>query len=229
MGHFNWLQYWLHLETNQVSIATAVLVTGLIVVLSAVARLSLGQGEAAIAPAGRISVKGVFEVLVEGLAGLAKTVLGKGGRIYLPVFGSIFFYILFNNLFGLLPGMAAATANINLGLGIGIFSFLLYNFLGLRQNGLQYLAHFAGPVWWLAFLMIPIELVSHFVRPLSLALRLSINMTGDHTILAIFTDLTKVGVPVIFYALGTFVSLVQAFVFTLLSMIYVMMATAHDH
>ena len=229
MVHFNWLQYWLHLDAHQVSIATAILVTGIVVLLSAVARLSLGNGETAIAPAGQVSIKGVFEVLVEGLAGLAKTVLGKDGRIYLPVFGSIFFYILANNLFGLLPGMAAATADINLGLGIGIFSFVLYNFLGLRQNGLQYLAHFAGPVWWLAFLMIPIELVSHLVRPFSLALRLSINMTGDHTILAIFTDLTKLGVPVLFYALGTFVSLVQAFVFTLLSMIYVMMATAHDH
>jgi F-type H+-transporting ATPase subunit a len=212
-----------------ISAATAIVVTGLIVILSMVARVSLGSGEVAIAPSGRLSIKGIFEVLVEGLAGLAKTILGKHGRVYLPIFGSIFFYILANNLFGLLPGMAAATANINLGLAIGLFSFALYNVLGLRENGWRYLAHFAGPVWWLAPLMFPIELVSHFVRPLSLSLRLSINMTGDHTILAIFTDLTKVVVPVIFYGLGTFVSLVQAFVFTLLSMIYVMMATAHDH
>jgi F-type H+-transporting ATPase subunit a len=85
---------------------------------------------------------------------------------------------------------------------------------------------------WLAPLMIPLELISNFVRPFSLSLRLLGNMTGDHTVLEIFTDLTKVGIPVIFYGLGTFVSFVQAFVFTLLSMVYVSLAVAHhgdDH
>ena len=229
MSHFNWLQYWFSLPNNQISVATAILVTGLIVISCVVARLALGSGETAVAPAGQFSIKGFFEVLVEGLAGLAKTVLGKDGRIYLPVFGAIFFYILSNNVFGLLPGMAAASANINLGLAVGLFSFVLYNFLGLRAHGFHYLAHFSGPKWWLAPFMLPIEIVSHCIRPLSLSLRLSLNMMGDHTVLAIFTDLTKVVVPMIFYGLGAFVSIVQAFVFTLLSMIYVMMATAHDH
>lgn len=205
------------------------LVTGLIVLLSVGARLALGSGEAAVMPSSRFSLKGAFEVFVEAMAGMAKSTLGKQGRVYLALFGSVFFYVAFNNLFGLLPGMGAASADINLGLGIGLFVFVVYNYLGLKENGWHYLAHFAGPVWWLAFLMIPIELISHLVRPLSLGLRLSINMSGDHTILSIFTDLTKVIIPVIFYGLGTFVSLVQAFVFTLLSMIYVMLATAHDH
>jgi F-type H+-transporting ATPase subunit a len=86
-----------------------------------------------------------------------------------------------------------------------------------------------GPIWWMAPILFPIELISNFVRPFSLGIRLSVNMTADHAILGTFIDLTKVIVPVIFYGMGTFISFVQAFVFTMLSMVYVMMATADDH
>lgn len=86
-----------------------------------------------------------------------------------------------------------------------------------------------GPVWWLAVLMFPLEIISAFVRPFSLALRLFGNMFGDHLVLEIFTGLTKVGVPVVFYLLGTLVCVIQAFVFTLLSVIYVALAVAHGH
>ena len=89
--------------------------------------------------------------------------------------------------------------------------------------------HFAGPIWWLAVLMVPLELIGAFVRPFSLGLRLFGNLFGDHLVLEIFTGLTKVGVPVVFYLLGTLVTVIQAFVFTLLSMIYIALAVAHEH
>jgi F-type H+-transporting ATPase subunit a len=155
--------------------------------------------------------------------------LGHRGRPYLPMFGAIFFYIILTNLIGLIPGFTAATANINSALSLGLVSFVIYNIEGFSHAGFSYLKHFMGPVWWLAWFLFPIEIISNLIRPLSLGIRLSVNMMADHALLGTFIDLTKVIVPVIFYALGTFVSFVQALVFTMLSMVYVMMATADDH
>lgn len=228
MVHFTWFDT-LGVDHHNTYIAANLLVTSLLVVFAVVGRIALGSGEAAIQPAGSLSLKGFFEALVEMVDGMIEMVLGRQGRPYLPLFGSIFFFILVNNLMGLLPGMTAATSDLNTALAIGLFSFLVYNFIGIRKGGMHYLAHFLGPVWWLAPLMLVIELISHFVRPFSLGMRLSVNMSADHTVLSTFLDLTKFIVPVLFYGLGTFVSLVQAFVFTMLSMVYVMMATADDH
>ncbi len=228
MGHFTWFDI-LGVSHHYTYVATAIFVTSVIVLLSVVARLALGNGEKAIAPAGRISVKGLFEVVVEFIHSLVNMVLGDHSAHFIPLFAAIFFYIFLSNVLGLLPGMTASTSNINAALSVGLFSFVMYNVLGVRENGPVYFKHFLGPVLLLAPLMLPIELISHAVRPLSLGLRLSGNMTGDHTVLGIFLDLVPVGIPMIFYALGTFVCFIQAFVFTLLSMIYVMMATAHDH
>jgi F-type H+-transporting ATPase subunit a len=212
-----------------VSVAAAVFATVLIVLLSAIARLALGNGESAVAPASGFSIKGFFEAFTEFIDGVVKMVLGAHGKIYVPLFGAIFFFIVLNNMLGLLPGMTAATSNINSAFSIGIFSFVVYNAIGFQHAGLHYLKHFMGPVWWMAPILFPIEIISNFIRPLSLGIRLSVNMTADHAILGTFLDLTKVVVPVIFYAMGTFVSFVQAFVFTMLSMVYVLMATADNH
>jgi F-type H+-transporting ATPase subunit a len=200
-----------------------------IILVSVVANLALGRGEAAIQPAGHLSIKGFFEAFLEFIDGMNTMVLGPHSRHYLPLFGAVFFYIMINNLIGLFPGMAAATSNINATLSIGLFIFVVYNTIGIRHAGLHYFKQFLGPVWWLVPLLLPIEIISHAVRPMSLGLRLSINMTADHAILGTFTELTKIIVPVIFYGLGTFVSLVQAFVFTMLSMVYVKMATSDHH
>ncbi len=210
-------------------VAANVTVTVLLVGFAVAARAALGSGEKASVPAGNFGIKGVCESVVEFVDGLVSGALGSGTRKYVPLFGSIFFFVIMNNLFGLLPGMTAATGNINTALAIGAFSFLVYNYMGLKHGGWHYLAHFAGPVWWLAWLMIPIEIISHVIRPFSLGIRLSVNMTADHTILGTFIDLTKVVIPVVFYGLGTFVSFIQALVFTMLSMVYVAMATADDH
>lgn len=226
--HFTWFNLFTE-NHHMIPVYAAYLATALIIVVSLIGRLALGNGEAAIQPASRLSIKGFFEIFIEFMDGMVNMVLGHHGRPYLPVFGAIFFYIVFNNLIGLIPGFTAATANINSAFAIGIFSFFLYNYEGFKHAGFSYLKHFMGPVWWLAWLMLPIEIVSNLIRPLSLGIRLSVNMTADHAVLGTFIDLTKVIIPMIFYGLGTFVSFVQAFVFTMLSMVYVMMATADDH
>jgi len=227
-GHFTWFDLF-KVPQEQIAVAAAVFATVVIILLSVVARLALGTGEAAIQPSGHLSVKGAFEAFTEFIDALIEMVLGRAGRVYVPLFGAIFFYIFFNNILGLLPGMTAATSDINAAFAVGLFSFVAYNVIGLSHSGLAYFKHFMGPVWWMAWIILPIELVSNFIRPLSLGLRLSVNMSADHTILGTFTDLTKLVIPVIFYGMGTFVSFVQALVFTMLSMVYVMMATADDH
>jgi len=227
-GYFTWFDT-VGVSHDYTYVAANVTVTSLLVAFSLASRAALGSGDAAVIPAGKFGIKGFTETVVEYMDDLVSSVLGAGTRKYVPLFGSIFFFVIMNNLFGLIPGMTAATGNINAALAIGMFSFIVYNVMGLKHGGWHYVAHFAGPVWWLAWLMIPIEIISHFIRPFSLGIRLSVNMTADHTILGTFIDLTKVVIPVIFYGLGTFVSFIQALVFTMLSMVYVAMATADDH
>lgn len=219
----------LHIDHKYEPLAATFFATFLIVVMSIIGRIALGSGEAAIRPASRLSIKGFFEAFTEFVDGMVGMVLGHHGRHYIPLFGSIFFYIVLSNLIGLLPGFSASTANINTALAVGLFSFVTYNVIGVQHAGLAYFKHFLGPIWWMIPVLLPIEIISNCVRPVSLGIRLSVNMTADHTILGTFIDLTKVVVPVIFYGMGTFVSFVQAFVFTMLSMVYVMMATADDH
>ncbi|HVK60649.1 MAG TPA: F0F1 ATP synthase subunit A [Bdellovibrionales bacterium] len=227
-SHFTWFDLF-HVDHHYTFVATAIFVTALVVVLSVAGRIALGNGEAAIQPAGRLSLKGFFEAFLEFMNGMSGLVMGKHGRPYIPLFGAIFFYIVLSNVVGLIPGMTASTSNINSALSIGLFSFVIYNAIGFHHAGLHYVKHFMGPIWWMVPVILPIELISNAIRPFSLGLRLSINMTADHSILGTFLDLTKVVVPVIFYGMGTFVSFLQAFVFTMLSMVYVMMATADDH
>lgn len=229
MVHFNWTQLIPGVGHEYIHVATTIAVTLLLLVFAFLSRMALGSGEQAINPARKFSLKGICETLVEFIISLVDTVIGDHGRKYVPLFGAIFVYVLVNNLVGLLPGMTPATDNVNTTWAVGVCSFCFYNYYGLKENGLSYLKHFLGPVLWLAPLMVIIELISHFVRPLSLGLRLAGNMQGDHTVLGIFLDLVPIGVPIVFYLLGLFVCFVQAFVFTLLSMVYVSMAIAHDH
>jgi F-type H+-transporting ATPase subunit a len=205
------------------------LCTILIAILSIVGGSLAGKQEEALVPDGKLTLRGLCEVSVESLANLTENIIGHDYKIYLPITGSLFIYIFINNTMGLFPGFSPATSNLNTTLSIGLFAFVLYNFEGVRAHGLVYLKHFAGPVWWLIPLMLPLELVSHMIRPLSLGFRLYGNLFGDHTVLSVMFGLVPIGVPIIFYALGLFVCFVQAFVFTLLSTVYVALATAHDH
>ena len=158
-----------------------------------------------------LTLKGFFEAFTEFMVNMTHQVLGHHGEQWIPMFGAMFFYIVFNNLLGLVPGLSAATSDINSAFSLGLFSFVAYNAIGVRHSGIAYFKHYLGPVWWMIPILLPIEIISNFIRPLSLGIRLNVNMMADHTILGTFTDLTKVIIPVIFYGMGTFVSLVQAF------------------
>lgn len=229
MVHFNWTQLIPSIGHDNVHIATAAITGGLLGIIALLGRWALGAGDQAVAPASQFSLKGLFEVIIEFIIGMIDMVIGEHGRKYAPFFAAIFFYIWVNNLIGLLPGMTAATDDMNTTLAMGLFVFAVYNILGLKENGWGYVKHFFGPVWWLAWLIVVIEILSHVLRPMTLGLRLRGNISADHTVLSIFLDLAPWFVPMIFYGMGIFVASMQAFVFTVLSMVYVSMAVAHDH
>ena len=227
--HFTWSQLIPGVGHHYSHVATLALASVFLILIGIRARVALGSGNAAVVPTSSFSVRGVFELLTESIGKLTDQVIGHHGRPFAPYFTAIFLYILFNNFLGLIPGMVPATENFNTTLALGVFSFIAYNVIGIKHGGLGYLKHFLGPVWWLAPLMLAIELLSHILRPLTLGLRLANVMTGDHAVLAVFLGLFPVGPAIPFYLMGMLVSTIQAFVFTLLSMVYIALATASDH
>lgn len=229
MVHFNWTQLVPGVTHDNVHVATSIAAAGAIGLLALAGRAALGAGDKAVIPAGRFSIKGVFEVIIDLMVALSDMVIGEHGRKFVPMFASVWFFIWASNLIGMIPGMTAATDNINTTLALGLCTFVVYNYYGVKENGWGYLKHFMGPVWWLAPMMLLIEFISHAIRPLTLGLRLAYNITADHTVLGIFLDIFPWGLPLPFYVMGLFVATLQAFVFTILSMVYVSMATAHEH
>lgn len=225
---FTWVSVIPGLNLLPGHIATSILITGLLIYLAYKAKQQMDAAPDPNIPDDSLSLRNMAELLVEAVHSMAKGVLGHRARRYVHLYGTFFLFILCANLTGLVPGFSPPTSDFNVTFALGALSFVAYNFFAFQEHGPAYLKHFVGPIWWLGILMVPLELIDNFVRPFSLGLRLFGNMTGDHVVLEIFTDLTKVGIPVVFYALGAFVSLVQAFVFTLLSLVYVSLATAHD-
>lgn len=234
MVHFNWLQLVPKVTHDNLHVVTFAVSSLVLFGFAVKAKLALGAGEKAVLPSDKFSVRGFFELFTEFIANLTIMVAGKEALKFVPVFASIFLLILVNNLVGLLPGMTPATDNVNTTFALGIFAFLIYNWRGLREHGLSYFKQLFGPgvpkyLFFVPIMMFFIELISHTVRPLSLALRLKGNMVADHSVLGAFLDMAPFLVPIPFYFLGLFVCFMQAFVFTVLTMIYVSMAISHDH
>ncbi|MCH7517950.1 MAG: F0F1 ATP synthase subunit A [Candidatus Dadabacteria bacterium] len=187
--------------------------------------------EGSVLPDEKFSLTTIFEILtIDFLFDLFTNVLGSSeqAKKYFPLLGASFFFIMFANLLGSIPGFLPPTGNFNTTVACALVIFVMYNYYGFKENGLSYIKHFAGPVIFLAPLMFVIELISHFVRPLSLSLRLFMNITGDHLVLGVFTNLIHYVIPAIFVGLGIFVALLQAFIFTVLSAIYISLATSHE-
>lgn len=225
----------------------ALLAAVLLLVFAVRARAALASAKDPVVPAERLETRNIAEVLVQLVVSQSDAIIGKQGRKYVPFFGTFFIFILLANLMGLLPGFAPPTGNLNTTLGLALVSFIGYNVIGVREQGMVYVKHFFGPMTSLPggrviakLVLIPVllisivfffilELFSHGFRPVSLSLRLFGNMMGDHQVIEAFTNLTKIVVPVAFYAMGTLVAVIQAFVFTLLSMIYVALAVSHGH
>src|SRR5262249_29842669 len=185
--------------------------------------------EEAISPEDGVTRRSIAEVFVEMIAGLAEGVIGHGADRYVPLLGTFFVFVLVCNLIGLVPGFAPPTSDFNITFGLGAVAFIAYHAYGVREHGFGYVKQFLGPVAFLAPLMLVVELFSHLFRPVSLGIRLFANMFADHQVVEIFTDLTKLFVPVIFYCLGAFVAVVQAFVFTVLAPVSLPPALSHEH
>jgi F-type H+-transporting ATPase subunit a len=171
----------------------------------------------------------LVEATEEFIAEQAHGVMGHGYERYIPYAVTIGFFILVGNLLGLVPGFESPTANPTVPLGCALLTFVYYHYHGLRVHRFGYIKQFIGPVWPLAPLMLLIEVVSHFARILSLTVRLYANMfAGDMVTLAFFS-LVPVLVPVVFLGLHLFVSLVQTFIFVMLTLVYLGMAVSEEH
>ncbi len=227
---FTWANLFFdHVTHNNVHMIYSTMVLIVLTIVSVLVYFKLRRTEARLVPEPKGSLPNVFEVVVEQLLSLVEGIAGKSAPRFLPLIGSLFIYILCCNLLSVIPGFLPPTDNINTNLACSLTVFFYYNYVGFREHGVGYLKHFMGPIIWLAPLMFVIEMIGHLVRPVSLSLRLFGNITGDHLVLGIFSDLVPLFVPVIFIGLGVFVAFIQAFVFSLLSLIYIGLATEHEH
>jgi F-type H+-transporting ATPase subunit a len=171
-----------------------------------------------------------FELINDFVHQESEDAVGHGGSKYMPFFGTLFIFILFCNLIGIIPGFESPTIAPSVPAGCALAVFCYYNLMGFREQGVgKYLAHFAGPMPFLAPLMVPIELISHMARPLSLTVRLYANMYAGEQVTLVFLTLTYFAVPAVFMGLHVFVSLLQAYIFMLLTMMYVSGAVSHEH
>jgi F-type H+-transporting ATPase subunit a len=181
-----------------------------------------------IMPDERPTFRNFVEIIVETISGLVEGTMGPRGTEFTLLVGTLGLFILFNNLSGLVPGFMPATDNVNTTFACSLTVFAMTHYFGIREHGFKYVKQFMGPIWWLAPIMVPIEVIGHLSRPLSLGLRLFGNIMGDHLVTGIFFMLIPLFVPLIGMVLGTFVALVQAFVFVLLSMAYFSGAISHE-
>jgi F-type H+-transporting ATPase subunit a len=171
----------------------------------------------------------VFELIYGFIVDTISQVGVHHGERFVYYIGTIFIFILSMNLIGMVPGLESPTNVLYVTVGLAVPTFLYYNAVGLRAHGFSYLKQFMGPVAWLAPLMIPIEFISHFVRPLSLSVRLYGNMFAGEQVTGVFLSLTYLIIPIIFMLLHVFVALVQTYVFTLLTTIYIGGAMSEEH
>ncbi len=171
----------------------------------------------------------VIELVVTALINMLEENIGKEGRKYLPLVGTLAFFIFTANFLGMVPGFSAATGNFNTTVACALIVFLYYNYLGLREHGPGYLKHFTGPIPWLAPLMLPIEIIGHLARPFSLGVRLFGNIGGEHLVSAVFYSMIPILLPVPLMILGLFAAVLQTFVFIMLTQVYIAGALAHDH
>jgi len=171
-----------------------------------------------------------FEIVLGGFEDFMVDVMGEHGRPYFPVICTLFLYILLMNWMGMIPGMASPTANINTPLSMALPVFIITHIVGIKHHGTHYIKHFLGPVWWLAPLMLIIEIISHFSRILSLTFRLFGNILGEDLVGAILILLAGAYfAPLPMMLLGLFTSFVQAFIFSLLTMLYIAGALEEAH
>jgi F-type H+-transporting ATPase subunit a len=202
--------------------AMEIVVLGLLFLFFVLVRISLN-----------VENPGFIQQLAEMLHGFvsdqADSIIGPGAQRFVLFTTCVLMFILLSNLLGLVPGLIAPTSVATVPLGVALLCFFYYHFYGFRENGIGYLKQFVGPIWWIAWMMLPIELISHFARILSLTVRLYANMFAGEMVTLVFFSLVPIGIPLAFMSLHLMVALIQAYIFMLLTMIYVSQAVAHDH
>lgn len=167
-------------------------------------------------------MQNVLEFIVEFFEGQMAEIIGPEAKKFLPVVGTVGLFILFSNMLGLIPGLMSPTSKLNVTVGCALTVFVYYHVQGMKAQGpLKYLKHFMGPIPALAPLMLPIELISHFSRPVSLSIRLFSNIFAEEVLIVVIASLIPILLPLPFMALSIFTAVLQAFVFVLLSCIYI--------
>jgi F-type H+-transporting ATPase subunit a len=212
---------------------THVLITLLAVLFATWGAIAFFRGtksaDQGIVPPRTMNLRNFFEFLAESLYGFVEGAMGdKLAKKFYPFIGALFIFIFFNNMFALIPGFSAPTDTLKTNVGIAILVFLVTHYYGVKEHGGAYVKHFLGPIPALAPLMFVIEMVSHFMRPVSLSLRLMGNMLADHKVVMSFFALVPILVPLPFLLLGLLVCLIQAVVFCTLTMVYIASAMEHE-
>jgi len=210
-------------------LATSIFIALVLLLGATYVRSRLAKVDEAVVPDESLTLRTFVEVFLDYFYNLAKDVMdAKRAKKYFPLIATSACFVYIANVMALLPGFPIATTSLSITLGTALVVFILFNLWGLKENGFGYIKHLAGPVWYLAPLVFPIELISLFVRPITLALRLMLNMSVDHLLLSIFMGFLTVLVPLPVMILGCIVVLVQTLVFTLLTCIYIGLATEHE-
>jgi len=203
--------------------AMELLVAGGLIAFFALVRLTLSVEKPN--PAQQIA-----EMIHEFTGSNGEQIIGHGYERFQAFVTCIFLFVVINNLLGLIPGIVTPTSKPAVPLGIAVLTFLYYNFHGVRELGVVgYLKQLAGPLWWIAPLLFPIEVISHCARVMSLTIRLYANMLASDLVTLVFFSLVPIAIPAIFLGLHFAVSLIQAYVFMLLAMIYLSQAVSHEH
>ena len=197
----------------------------LIAFIVVVVLLRLIARRPALVPSRRQSVA---EMIVQMFESVVLDTIGPEGRKYVPVIGTVGIFIFACNMIGLFPGLMSPTSKLNVTVGCALVVFLYYHAQGVRAQGLKYFKHFLGPIPALSPLMLPIEIISHFSRPVSLSMRLFCNIFAEELLILIMASIIPFLLPLPFMAVAIFTSLIQAYVFVLLSCIYIAGAVAHE-
>jgi F-type H+-transporting ATPase subunit a len=229
------------LQLHWVIQATA-LAAGILVVTGLVIRRQIAAANGGVVPDEGVTLRNITEVVIDGLASTAQGVMGEEWRRYFPIVGTIFAFILVSNVIGLIPGIEGATSDVNTTTAWAVITFFIYNYIGIKTHGVWYINQFLGPSFFeveiagkhihvrpLFFFFFPLEVVLHLARILTLSVRLLANMFADHTVVAVWILLVPVVIPAVFMALGLLVACLQAFVFSLLTMIYINQALSEPH
>ncbi|HEY2512135.1 MAG TPA: F0F1 ATP synthase subunit A [Polyangiaceae bacterium] len=209
---------------------TAALAVALLVVLMALGiRGKLVDHEKAVIPDDKLTLRTFFEILIGTFYDMMKDMMGpKRAKRYFPIIGTCACFIFFGNLIGLFPGFTPPTSSWNITLGCAIVVFVAFNYYGIKENGLGYFKHFMGPMPALAPLIFPIEILSICIRPITLSIRLMLNMAVDHLLVSIAASMFVLFLPIPIMVLSTLVIIVQVVVFCLLSSIYIALSTEHE-